>query len=226
MYRAVLVGLVCGCASAATPAPANSTAAGAPSCIADGLGTLHDPPELDTACAAKGASCRAACEAGDPSGCMLYGYTLQHDHTYDLANAQFARACTLGLAIGCTNFGAGLWLGHRSASPPAVACARKLFERSCGVRESFDCGMLARMRAVAAKTPQSREAARLFFEETCTDLGAMTCRMYAYHLERGDLGTAEPATIHALMQRACDTGDSPACGEHATVAETFKGGRQ
>lgn len=193
--------------------------------MADGLGALRNPPELDTACTAEGTSCRAACEAGDPSGCMLYGYALQRADAYDLANAQFARACTLGLAIGCTNVGAALWLGHQPASPPAVACAHKLFERSCGVRDSFGCGMLGRMAAVAANTPQSREAARLFFEKTCTDLGDTSCRMYAYHLEHGDLGTAEPATIHALMQRACDTGDSDACGEHATVVETFKSRR-
>ncbi len=218
MYRAVLGALVCGCGSAAKPAP---VVAAAPPCLADGLGALHNPPLLDVACTAEGKSCRAACEANDPSGCMLYGYTLQRADAGDLANAQFARACTLGLAIGCTNFGADLWLGHQPAAPPAVACARKLFERSCDVRETFGCGMLGRMVADAAKTPETRETARRFFDKTCTDLGAMSCRMYAYHLELGDLGPAEPATIHALMQRACDTGDADACGEHATVGETF-----
>ena len=76
------------------------------------------------------------------------------------------------------------------------------------------------MKASAALTPAQKEAARHWFDQTCNELGSMTCRMYAYHLERGDFGPFEAATVHALMQRACETGDSDACG-HETAAETF-----
>lgn len=207
-----------GCGSAAKPAP---PPAGRASCLAEGLGTLRNEAKLDLACAEDGKSCKTACEGGDANGCMLHGYRLQRDEANDEANQQFSRACTLGLAIGCTNFAADMWLGHQPAAAPAVACARALFERACEVREPFGCGMLGRMLAAEAKTPETREVARRFFDKTCTDLGAMSCRMYALHLELGELGAADPATIHALMQRACTTGDDEACGEHATVGETF-----
>lgn len=81
--------------------------------------------------------------------------------------------------------------------------------------------MLGRMLAYEATTPALQEAARAYFDRTCSDLGAMTCRMYALHLERGDLGTSEPATVKALMLRACETGDPDACG-HDTADETFE----
>jgi len=192
-----------------------------PACVADGLGPLRNLPRLDTACTQPGRSCKRACDAGDADGCVQYGYDLQREKAGGAADAAFARACSLRLAIGCTNTGAYLWLDHQPAAAADVACARRLFDRSCDVREAFACGMKGRMLASDATTPEAREVARRFFDRTCTELGAMSCRMYALHLERGDLGDADPATIKALLRRACETGDDDACGDHATAGETF-----
>ncbi len=212
----LLVAAACG-SSPAKPAP---HAAAAPACLADSLGKVRDVPKIDVACEADNA-CKARCEAGDPHGCMMHALRIQQAGDSELALPLFARACRLGLAIGCTNVGAYLWLGHQPASSADVACAMRLFERACDVRESFGCGMVGRMLAGGAKTPELQASARAHFDKTCTALGGVICRMYAWHLELGDLGTADPATVHALMQRACDTGDTEACGDHATVGETF-----
>jgi TPR repeat protein len=153
---------------------------------------------------------------------MSRAYFIQRDPEQEAeATRLFGRACSLGLAIGCTNYGAGLWLNHQPASDADTACARRLFDRSCAAREQFGCGMAGRMMAADAKTPEQKQAARRWFDRTCTDLGAMSCRMYAHHLERGDLGDFDQATVHALMQRACDTGDEDACG-HDNATETFR----
>jgi TPR repeat protein len=148
-------------------------------------------------------------------GCLLHAYALQQAESKE-ADAAFLRTCKLGLAIGCTNYAAGLLV---FAHEPV--CARRLFERACEVREPFGCGMLGRMLAFDAKTPELKAKARTYFDRTCSDLGAAICRMYAFHLEQGDLGPVEPATVKALMLRACETGDSEACG-HDSAGETFK----
>jgi hypothetical protein len=44
--------------------------------------------------------------------------------------------------------------------------------------------------------------------------------MYAYHLERGELGAMDAVKVRELMQRACETGHTSACG-HDTAAEAF-----
>ena len=140
---------------------------------------------------------------------MHYAYALQRAERDRDADPVFARACKLGLAIGCTNYGAALWLMHREPQP---ACARRLFTRACDASEPFGCGMLGRMLADAADTPARREEARRHFDRVCSNMGGMTCRMYAHHLVSGDLGDYDPATVKALMLRACNTGDDDACG--------------
>lgn len=217
MRLVVTVLALAGCASSKPP-PKSSPAPAA--CLADGLGALKSPPELDTACLADD-SCARACAAGTADACMARGYSLQQDPAREgEARPLYATACRLGLAIGCTNYGAGLWLSHQPASAADEACASRLFDRSCEVREQFGCGMAGRMMAAGAETPEQKEAARQFFDRTCTQLGAMSCRMYAHHLERGDFGPFEPATVRALMHRACETGDEDACGRE-TATETF-----
>lgn len=152
---------------------------------------------------------------------MLHGYALQRAESYREAKEVFARACTLGSAIGCTNVGAELWLGNQSAPAHDEACARRLFERACEVREPFGCGMVGRMMSAAAKTSAEREAARKHFERACNELGGVTCTMYGLHLELGELGPHEPRLVRALLLRACDTGTQEAC-DATTAGELFR----
>jgi TPR repeat protein len=172
---------------------------------------------LDTSCLKR--SCKQACADGDAFGCILHAYALQQAEAVDEAQTAFGRSCKLGLAIACTNYGAWLW--HKPRSKTDVACAKRMFDKACEVREPFGCGMAGRVLAQGAKTDEQRIDARLHFERVCREIGTMTCRMYALHVEKGDLGPPDPAQVKSLMERACSTGDQDACG-HDTASETFR----
>jgi len=151
---------------------------------------------------------------------MAHGYALQRARAIDEADELFARACQLGSALGCTNFAAALWVRH-DERPGAEACARQLFERACDVGEPHGCGMLGRMMATSARTDAERIAARKHFARVCDELGGSSCRMFAHHLELGQLGPYAPDFLRALMFRGCQTGDADACGRD-TATETFR----
>jgi TPR repeat protein len=213
MLRGVLVVAVVGC-SASPSRPTSPPPS--PKCLADDVGVLRSPERMDTSCLE--ASCKQACDAGNADGCMMQAYELQRTEADDEAQALFGRACKLGLAIGCTNFGANLFIAAKSKAE--AACPKRLFEKACAVRESFGCGMVGRLLANWATTDDERTDARLHFERVCHDLGSVTCRMYALHIENGDLPPADPERVKDLLRRACDTGDDDAC-DHETAGETF-----
>ena len=219
-------GLALGAVLAGCHAPASSTVTPAPvappaePCLADGLGALSNPGELEVACYERGRSCADACEAGDPHACMQVAYVRERERDHAAASAAYEGACRGGLAIGCTNLGAHLWLVARPSTPAHATCARRLFERSCETGEEFGCGMIGRMLSATATTPAERDHARKYFHRVCADVGAMTCRMYAFHLEAGELGPPNPLLVRQLLERACATGDAGACGR-ATARETF-----
>jgi hypothetical protein len=71
------------------------------------------------------------------------------------------------------------------------------------------------------KTPNDIARGKMQLQSACDEYSGMPCRMYALYMERGKFGTPNRATIVALMKRACEGGDDVACGDHATVDETF-----
>ncbi|MDX2092386.1 MAG: hypothetical protein SFX73_31270 [Kofleriaceae bacterium] len=188
-----------------------------PVCLADQVPDLRSSEGADTNCEGDG-TCEARCNDGIADACVLHASAVQRAGG-DYAPL-YARACTLGLAIGCTNYGAWLWLAHLPAPPSSEICARRLFEKACEAREPWGCGMVGRMMAENARSPTERDAARRHFDATCNVYGGVNCRMFALYLERGQLGDAQPATVRALLLRACESGDQKACG-HDTAAETF-----
>jgi hypothetical protein len=206
--------------STSKPLPPPPPPAPKPACLADQIPALTSSPEHDASCQAD-TTCEAKCTDGVADACMIHAYAVQRDGGD--AAPLYARACKLGLAVGCTNYGAWLWLGNIPVPPANEICARRLFEASCRAREPFGCGMVGRMMAENARTPAEQEAARRHFDATCNVYGAMSCRMYALHLERGQLGEVNRATVRALLLRACESGDPDAC-DHDTAAETFHNG--
>ena len=227
-WTVVIALAMAGCGSSTKPpvkttAPAPAAAPGATTaeaCAADGLGELRVGYPRP-ACGEDAATCAPACDADDAGACMSMAYAREADGDYDAARVAYGRACRFGLAIGCTNLGAHLWLPASRGTPADVACARRLFEAACVADERYACAMVGRMMAAAATTPATRAAARAYFDQLCSDAGGVACRMYAYHLEQGDLGDASAGEIAPLLQRACDTGDRDACG-HTTAAEIFR----
>jgi hypothetical protein len=191
----------------------------APACLADALGPLDGGlPEPD--CGDDAAACGQACSAGQGLSCWKHAVLLQRDPaTEPQANDSFRRACELGVANGCTNYAAVLWL---SSAPDRreYECARRVFEAACGLDDHFACGMEGRLRldrGAGDDLGRGRDA----LERTCTTLGGFPCRILALNLERGVLDAPPPGRIQELMTAACDGGDLDACGEHATVDASF-----
>lgn len=213
---------------APTPAPvAPTTAPGAPTpspgapCLADAMRGItigwSERPECET----DEARCQAACRDGDRSSCFQLGDLLvRTDGRRDEAQALFKRSCELGLALGCVNFGADLWRVNESSAAEPAACARRIFTLACDVGDSMGCAMVGRMM-VEDGTPKSRADTRAYFEDKCDAMKGPPCRMLAWYLEQGQLGTYEPGRLRVLMAQACEGNDPAACGEWERVEDTF-----
>ena len=189
--------------------PVVGSAAADPSskCVADRVTSLAVTAVDRADCTAEDDACKIDCAAGDASACFFRGAKLQGiPQRTEEAIALFGRACELGLAIACTNHGASIWMRADDA-----ACARRVFEKACAVKEVFACGMIGRMRVSAAQTDEQRAAARAYFERTCQELAGAPCKMLANHLVANELGPFDAAQIRPLLERACQGGDASAC---------------
>lgn len=195
-------------AAATTPAPAPPPSTGGGACLADQLGALDQEVQERTDCTPDNDACAADCAAGNASACLFRAMAVQNaPGRVAEALELFGAACRGGLAIACTNLGAGLW-NQPSADQ---ACVRRLFDKACAADESFACGMIGRMMVRAATDDTGRQAARTYLENLCNQRGGPPCKMLANYLQSGELGTAPADQIRALLQRACEGGDSSAC---------------
>jgi hypothetical protein len=219
-----------GCASTPGRPPA---AAARGACLADDLGPIGHADDFDDAACGSGAACGDACARGDAIACYVRANEIQSETSRpDDADPLYERACRAGLAIGCTNYAASLWShgGHVEN-----ACALRLFEKTCAADEAWGCGMLGRLIVDAAAPPgdgsgsgkptpgESAELARGrgVLESACTKLGRFPCRALALEIEHGAFGPSDPEAVRKLLERACATGDTPACGRPAHAGDTF-----
>jgi hypothetical protein len=171
-------------------------------------------------CGREGIDCESACDSGDAAACLARAFILEgSEPDAREARALYSRACRWGLALGCTNYAAGVWA--RAQADRRLPCAELLFERACEAGEPFGCGMLARLRLVDDPSEVSRRTIREHLEGRCSELGGFPCRVLAKHLEVGDFGEYPPDRIARLLEQACESGDVDACGEPGTAAETF-----
>jgi hypothetical protein len=189
--------------SAVPAAPLDPTS----KCVADRVTSLAVVAVDRADCTTGDDSCKIDCAAGDASACFFRGAKLQGmPERIEEAVALFGRACELGLAIACTNHGASIWTRADDA-----ACARRVFEKACAVKEVFACGMIGRMMVSSAQSDEQRAAARAHLERTCQELGGAPCKMLANHLVANELGPFDGAVIRPLLERACQGGDASAC---------------
>jgi TPR repeat protein len=159
------------------------------------------------------------CMAGDSASCLGLAYEVEKDpKKEEEAVRLYRRACLLGAANGCTNYAASVWAGTHTDSE--LACARRTFEKSCGAKEPFACGMVGRV-LIENTSPPSLAEGRKYLARACNEVGGFPCRVLAKHLESGKLGSYEPGSIRTLLQKACADGDPDACGEPATASQTF-----
>jgi hypothetical protein len=207
---------ICSCERA--DAPPTDVAPG--SCLADTIGRLTTRGTTRGGCPPEDLGCRDACRDGNAVSCYERAISLEKsDSTEGEAHLLHRRACELGLAIGCTNFAAGVWAS--SSSDADQACARRLFAKSCDAGDPFGCGMLGRAILDDERGADHIARGRDVLERACDRLRGFPCRVLAKHLESGQLGPVATGQIQSLLRRACAGGDDLACGDHATALETF-----
>lgn len=136
-------------------APARSTLSQAPpswlgalpSCPTSVLPKRFEEPEfsLEDCAGDKLAQCLLRCKASDASACYSAALLLQADTPVDdqpLSTPLFARACELGNASACTNWGATL----DETDAGQRECLRNTYEATCRRgQDPWGCTMYARM---------------------------------------------------------------------------------
>jgi hypothetical protein len=213
--------------------PAGDAAAKPPTvaaCAADELGPL-DRRKLYRDCHETEDECRAACDRDDVEACFGLAIVMQERekalpereagaHTAP-SNTLYRKACLLGAPNACTNHAAHLW--RFSPSPDDLACASRIFEATCEDDDPFGCGMVARILVENATSADDEDVdrGRALLERSCAQLGNFPCHILALYFEQGRLGPVPEGRIDELMKKACDGGDTSACGEHASVEDSF-----
>ena len=207
-----------------TPPPAPAiAAAGAPCPSLDPKVAAERKPEDHAASAWQScdkddlAACEAECNRGVASTCVKLANSIA-THAHDVARelSYYKRACDLGSASGCTNYGATL----RQPGAPRVSaeCATGFFERGCSGDDAWGCAMLGMAIDTGEGAPRDPALARRALERACfrddapEDIGDAG-QTFAEKLESGALGPADAATVRRAYAAACKYGAPAACGK-------------
>lgn len=201
-------------ASASNPSATNAVA-----CLADRLPPLFlqvpDAPQ----CTADNQSCRDLCITGDVGACFARATATENATNHNEATVLFARACSLGAASGCTNYAAHLWTNAVAASMP---CARRLMAAACQARDPYACGMAIRFEVEASDgSAPERQRIAASANAYCSNVQGFACRVLAKFVEDSILETPDPERVRALLEQACQSGDTDSCGK-TTAAAAFQ----
>lgn len=203
-------------AATVTPAPSPAAAERATSCPAPerviGLDRDETCRNVPT--------CERACRSGSAASCVTAGNldaTAAHpDAERELRD--YGRACSLGNALGCTNYGATLRLAHRD--PADLACAARLFTLACDHAEAYGCAMLGAAYATGEGTRRSEHRALEVLLKGCNprlahrDGVAMACENLIALLRSAPDGSPPAITqraLHYAEQIGCNAGSAKAC---------------
>ncbi len=204
----MITAAACGAASAPRGTPATN-AAPPVTCVADDLAPLRIDGHRLTC---EPTACEAECAAGEADACAERGYQVQGSGAADASaasDAWFRRACQLGHATACTNFGAQLWLAD-AAPATDVVCAGRLFDAACAAGEHFGCGMAGRLLVEGSDDAGDQARGRALLATSCASVGGFACRVLA--IMPGVAATPPTPTMQLeLLERACDGGDGEAC---------------
>jgi TPR repeat protein len=208
--------VLCACKDAPATKPA---VASEPPCLIDAVTIVRLKLRENAACTEANQQCRDLCEGGDADACMSRAVAIERGSNDEAeARSLFERACKLGLANACTNWAATVWAVEDN--PPA-RCLVRTFEKTCASGDHFGCGMAGRLRVSYRVGFAALPRARIELETSCMRLGGFPCRILALNGERGMFPGISRQRIRDLMKQACEGDDTPACGTHATVEETF-----
>jgi TPR repeat protein len=211
--RALLIIALLAACRREEPVPAAERTPSVAACLGDELGPLRLKWTQREVCEDDRAACSKSCSAGDGDACLTLALKLQisernQRHDGIETTQLFARACKLGLAAACTNWGAGRLFGDEAADVP---CLYRVFAAACDARETFGCSMMARIMIEWPRTPFDPWIGYSQLVNACDRYDGPPCRFLAYYLERGEFGGADAVATQALLYRACEGGDSEAC---------------
>jgi hypothetical protein len=182
------------CGSAAAPPPrqpqvGEATRPSGPSkCIADRTPARLVLSTVIDCAGAERDRCVAACDGGDGQACRALAHELeagvdgdfdtQADADPEGAALLFARACHLGDASACTNYGAYL-LYAAGGIDPDPACAARLHAMTCDAGDAWGCGMRGRELGNGLGVAQDVAAARTLLADSCKTYGGFPCDVLA-----------------------------------------------
>jgi TPR repeat protein len=130
-------------------------------CPADVMTWRRPVPAGRNLCPAIGDdACMRKCVSGDAGACYWLAQSVQEKAEKPVSEALFQRACTLGIASGCTNRAAGMLAVKDDAS--VLACTYRSFERTCALGDAWGCTMqgLQLVRGLGVE-PDADEALRV-----------------------------------------------------------------
>ncbi|MDD9932103.1 MAG: hypothetical protein OXT09_00790 [Myxococcales bacterium] len=156
-------------------------------------------------------ACERACGQDDADGCAAYAHVMQKTDREQAVQLYF-RACELGSANGCTNYGATIRLGFDGeVTPGEHECALDLFDRACKVDDIWACGMLGQAFARGEGVEPNPKFAESVLVGACDRIGYFACSMLAQLYDDGYLEPPDPEAAARARARACETGYEPAC---------------
>lgn len=142
------------------------------------LPDLREEIGLEAECAADPGGCLHACLYGrDADRCFTLGYLLHvADNAPDPRYAEmlYAQACATGLALGCTNRGAGIRNGDYAGDPfgaadPAEtdACLTRTFTHMCADDDAWGCFMVGQAYEYGEGVPEDEAESKRHYRMAC-----------------------------------------------------------
>lgn len=155
--------------------------------------------------------CDAACLRGPAGSCLASGVILARaPGGENRARVAFERGCAYGFGEACTRAVRHLRGGSFDADRVAT-----LARRACELEDPDGCVELDRLLARGLGVRADPEGARADLTRRCDGGLASACGALA---ELSD-GTARPAEVEALRDRACELGDGAACAARGRQEE-------
>lgn len=196
--------LAASCATPSAQQPPPATAAAAP-----GAPDAEQPPTPgEKAVEAYFAPVVAACGRGDAPACARLarrlGYVTNDRERHNVAQA-LAKGCAAHVPVACA--GQAVTLAHAGTAPEVTRGLEQL-RATCAADEPFACGQLAEIeiKGELGVTGKQEDGVRRA-KDACDKHGGWPCMSAAASLDP----STEQAQMLALVQRACDGGDSSAC---------------
>jgi TPR repeat protein len=137
-------------------------------CPADAFPGVEKPLSYDRDdCVSNLEQCLERCQSDDANACYLSALRVQEIKApMEYSEALFLKACSLGVASGCTNRAAGIMVQMRDDSVPWL-CVNRTFEAMCRIDDPWACTMWGSSLLYGRGIPADVERARQVLPKGC-----------------------------------------------------------